>query len=113
MNRRTSTPVANKESEMSQPPLPDRPTLITDPVFNEWFAKQQADILWFLGQHEVLARYPGQVVVLHNRIVIGSGRDHLEAMADARRQTAQRGEPLPDAWRMLFIPVQDPNSFSF
>jgi hypothetical protein len=66
-----------------------------------------ADILWFLGQHEVLARYPGRVVILLNRTVVGSGRDSLEALEDARRQARARGEQLPGPSELLFIPIPE------
>jgi hypothetical protein len=61
-------------------------------------------------QPENIARYRGQVVVLHNRVVLGSGAGHVEAMADARRRAEAENRSLLEQELFLF-PVPDPGWF--
>jgi hypothetical protein len=82
-----------------------RPTAGQDGA--EQFERQRADYLWALGEPAITDRYPGKVVVLHQRTVLGSGRDDLEALADARQGAAGGGRPLPDVWELLFVPVPE------
>src|ERR1700730_2937858 len=76
-------------------------------AFVEWFHKQKDDYFWCLNQPDVLERYAGQVVVLHNRVVLGSGPGHLQAKEDARRQVETRGETLPPAADLLFVVIPE------
>jgi hypothetical protein len=92
---------------MSEPSKRGQPIVHKDPALAEWLAKQQAEYLWCLAQPEIMDAYPGRVVVVHNRTIMGSGRDHLEALEDARQRAAQRNEALPKPYDMLFIPVPE------
>jgi hypothetical protein len=68
------------------------------------------EYVWFVRQPENIARYRGQVVILHHRVVLGSGAGHLEAMEDARRRAAADNRALPQDDVMAF-PVPDPGWF--
>src|SRR4051794_14571031 len=93
---------------MPAPNWRDEIRVINDPVYLEWFNRMQGDALWFLGQENLVEQYRGNVVVLHNRRIIGRGNDHSEAKEDARRQVEARGEVLPPVSELLFIPLPAP-----
>jgi hypothetical protein len=76
-------------------------------AFVEWFLKQQADYFWCLNQLDILERYPGQIVVLHDRKVIGSGAGTVEAREDAKRQVEARGETLPPSNDLLCVVIPE------
>ncbi len=78
---------------------------IEDPTFAKWMKQMQEDAGWFLTQPEHLERYHGMVVVLHNRIVVGTGRDHLEAMEDVRQRAVQQQRQLPPSSELLAVPI--------
>jgi hypothetical protein len=63
---------------------------------------------WFMRQPDNIARYKGQVVILHHRTVLGSGADHMEAMEDAQRRAAADNRPLPQA-DLIAFPVYEPS----
>jgi hypothetical protein len=52
----------------------------------EWFERQQANYFWCLGQPDILERYAGQVVILHEHVILGSGTGSQEALEDARQR---------------------------
>jgi hypothetical protein len=93
---------------MSEHDQRDEPRVIHDPVYAAWFQRMQGDALWFLGQQELVERYAGSVVVLHNRQVIGRGKNHSQAKDDACRQVQEKGEVLPPLSELLFIPLPAP-----
>jgi len=66
---------------------------------------------WFVRQQENIDRYRGQVVALHNRVVLGSGAGHLEALEDARRRAEAEGRTLPEQ-ELFFFPVPNPGWFA-
>jgi hypothetical protein len=76
-------------------------------AFVEWFQHQQADYFWCMAQQEIRERYRAQVVVLHQRRVLGSGPDHVEALADARTRVEQQGGSLPPVNELLLIPIPE------
>jgi hypothetical protein len=93
---------------MSEHDSRDEIKVINDPAYAAWFRRMEGDALWFLGQKELVERYTGSVIVLHNRQVIGRGVNHSEAKEDACRQVAARGEALPPLSELLFIPLPGP-----
>jgi hypothetical protein len=76
-------------------------------AFAEWFQRQQADYFWCMAQLEIRERYRGQVVVLHQRRVLGSGADHVEALADARGRVERQGRSLPPVKELQLIPLPE------
>jgi hypothetical protein len=72
----------------------------------EW-ERCQRNLRWFVSQPENLDRYAGQVVFLGDQEVLGSGRDDLEALADAQQRAAQQGRTLPPA-HLIFSWVVPP-----
>src|SRR5262245_11051064 len=83
------------------------PTAEQNRAFLAWFEKQQADGRWCLSQPDILKRYAGRVVVVHNRTILGSGRDDLEARDDAFRQAQTMGSTLPAERDLLFLVIPD------
>jgi hypothetical protein len=79
--------------------------VIDDPASIAWFNRMQGDALWFLGQTELVQRHAGGVVVLYNRQIVGRGEDSLQAKEDARLQFEARGETVPSASELLFVPL--------
>jgi hypothetical protein len=77
-------------------------------AWSEWFQRYQADYLWCLNQRDLRERYAGQVVILHNRVVLGSGYSGAEARADARQRLEARGESMPaeNALLIMIVPAQ-------
>jgi hypothetical protein len=71
----------------------------------EWFERQKADYFWCLNQIDVLDRYSGQVVVLHNRVILGSGHGAQEALDDARKRADDSGMALPGGRELLLVPI--------
>ena len=78
---------------------------INDPKLHAWLKRMEADAGWFLTQPEHLERYQGLVVVLHNRVVLGSGPGHREAMEDARQRAAEQQQELPSIQDLLCVPM--------
>jgi hypothetical protein len=76
-------------------------------AFVKWLRQAQEDYLWCLNQHEVLERYPGQVVVLHNRRIIGHGIGTPEARQDAQDKAKARGETLPPKDQLVLVPIPE------
>jgi hypothetical protein len=66
----------------------------------EW-ERCQRNLRWFVSQPENLDRYAGQVVFLGDEEVLGSGRDDLEALADAQQRAAQQGKTLPPSHQLF------------
>ena len=73
----------------------------------EWFEKQKADYIWCLRQPEIVARYQGQVLVLHERNILGSGRDSLQALHDAQERVAAQNQPFPPRRDILFVVIPE------
>ena len=69
----------------------------------EWQHRQTEDYLWALGQADLSERYRGQVVAMHNRVVLGSGVTGLAAREDARHRAAERGDQLPPEGEWLYV----------
>ncbi len=75
--------------------------------------EQQADVItraeedyrWWYHQGDNRLRYAGQVIVLHQRELVGSGPDMNEAWEAAQRWFAERGRSFPDASELLCLPV--------
>jgi hypothetical protein len=67
----------------------------------------EADYIWCRGQRDLLAQHAGQVVVFHNRTLVGSGADHHEAMKDVRERAARENRPVPSAG-LLFVVAPEP-----
>ncbi len=61
----------------------------------ESLRKFQEDYLWCLNQVDLRQRYANQVVILHNRTVIGHGESGGQARESARQALQQCGEPFP------------------
>ena len=80
-----------------------------DPTAREIKERCFADLRWFVSQPEHFERYAGLVVLLRDREVIGSGRDELEALADAQQRAAQQGKTLPPSHELFswIVPRQD------
>ncbi|MGD9711955.1 MAG: hypothetical protein AB7V46_07825 [Thermomicrobiales bacterium] len=78
-----------------------------NPRLAERLRKFQEDYLWILTQVTLREQYKNQVVILHDRRVIGSGRTDVEAKADARQQAASRAETLPpdDETTIVLVPA--------
>jgi hypothetical protein len=71
----------------------------------------EADYDWCLSQPpEVLRPYAGQVIVVHQRTILGSGVDHREALENARQQVAAHGRPFPEVG-LVFVVVPQPVHF--
>jgi hypothetical protein len=79
------------------------PRKILDAESVERMQREDSDIRWFLGQVDNLFKYQGHVIILHERQVVGVGRNHREAAEDAERQAAQKGLALPDRSQLLYI----------
>src|SRR5690349_784408 len=86
----------------------NRPPLRIDPEAAARYDRCMKDYAWFLGQPENLGRYAGRVVILRDQQILGSGRDHLEALEDARQQAAQKGASLPPAHELFAVIVPEP-----
>jgi hypothetical protein len=69
-----------------------------------------ADYDWFMNQPDLRARYAGLLVILRNRVVLGSGSDHAQALEDARRRATEEKRPLTEHG-LLFVPVPESTSF--
>jgi hypothetical protein len=54
-----------------------------------------ADYTWLMTHPELRVRYAGKAVILHNRTVLGSGIDHLEAEENMRAAAAAENRQLP------------------
>jgi hypothetical protein len=63
-----------------------------------------ADYDWFLSRQDARERFAGQVVILHQRRIVGSGGDYWEALEDFRRGFQGQPGNLPDR-DLLFIAV--------
>jgi hypothetical protein len=61
-----------------------------------WLAQHWQDWQWCMGQADILRDYAGQVIVLHERQVLGSGQGHLEALEDAQQRVEAAGQSLPE-----------------
>jgi hypothetical protein len=60
------------------------------------------DMMWCLGNRDILLAYPGQVVAVHGRRVWGAGADHIAAWNDAR----SKGSNL--AWEeFAYVPIPE------
>ena len=70
-----------------------RPKL--NPVEVAQMQKQHADFLWCLNHSDLAKQYAEQVVVVHERQVIGSGATFEEARTDAVRRWEEKGGPFP------------------
>lgn len=55
----------------------------------------EADFRRCVAQRDLLARYPGQVVVFHNRVILGCGADCHEATKDVRQRADQDNRVVP------------------
>src|SRR4051794_6631321 len=75
------------------------------------FDAQQADYFWCVSQPEVLQRYPGMVVVVHRRQVLGAGEAHQLALASVERELAGRGQAVPPRHELLFVLIPEPAEF--
>jgi hypothetical protein len=64
-----------------------------------------------MRQADILRDYAGRVIVLHERQVLGSGRDHLEALDDARQRVEAAGQSLPERAALLFVAVPETLAF--
>jgi hypothetical protein len=71
----------------------------------EWFERQKADYFWCLNQVDLRERYAGQVVMMHRRVVLGSGASVAEARDEAKRCLEARGETLPSESDLLIMIV--------
>jgi hypothetical protein len=94
------------------PPQPKR-----NEAWIAWFEQQKEDFLWCLEQPDIRKQHAGHVLVLHNRQIIGIGRDSLEALEDARRKCEAEQGSLPPHREMVFVPIPeviefDPTFFS-
>jgi hypothetical protein len=76
-----------------------------------WLAQHWQDWRWCMGQANILRDYAGQVIVLHERQVLGSGQGHLEALEDARQRVEAAGQSLPERAALLFVVVPEPVTF--
>jgi hypothetical protein len=72
-----------------------------------WFEKQSADYNWCLSQPEILDRYRGQVLVVQERNILGSGRDSLQALHDAQERLARQNQPFPPRRDVLFVVIPE------
>ncbi len=79
--------------------------VITDPAFNDWFRRKQEEFFWCLRQPRIVNMYAGQVVVVHDRVILGNGPNSGEALEDARKKAAERGTALPAPGELLFVPI--------
>jgi hypothetical protein len=75
--------------------------------FVEWFLKQQEDYFWCLNQLDIRERYRGQIVVLHNRQIIGSGPGSVEARENARQRVVAQGEVMPPTADLLLVVIPE------
>ncbi len=76
-------------------------------AFVEWFLKQQEDYFWCLNQLDIRERYRGQIVVLHNRQILGHGPGSVEARENARERVAAQGAVLPPAAELLLVVIPE------
>jgi hypothetical protein len=67
----------------------------------------EADYRWCRQQRDLLASYSGQVVVFHNRTILGNGVDHHAALENARARAVGKDRALP-AHGLLFLVVPEP-----
>ena len=72
--------------------LPPGMSIVRDPAVAAQMRKFHALYLWFSTQKELVHRYGGRVVVMHDRQVVGDGDSIEEAEQDARRRAADRGD---------------------
>jgi hypothetical protein len=76
-------------------------------AFLEWFHRQQEDYFWCLNQLDICERYRGQVVVLHDRKILGSGIGGREAKEDALQRLEAQGAQLPPVSEILYVPIPE------
>jgi hypothetical protein len=62
---------------------------------------------WFMSQWELRNRYAGQVVILHDRKVLGSGTNYREAEESMRAAAAAENRKLPEH-SLLYVHVPLP-----
>jgi hypothetical protein len=67
--------------------------------------KHQEEYLWCMKQTELLHRHADQILILHDRQVIGSGSTGPEAWQDAERHAAEQGNALPPRGQLLVFVV--------
>jgi hypothetical protein len=65
--------------------------------------RTEEDYRWWYHQGDNRVRYAGQIIILWNRELIGSGQDAGEAWKEADRFLAERQQPQPD-W-LVCVPV--------
>jgi hypothetical protein len=70
-------------------------TIERNPLVAEQLRKFQEDYLWCLNQVDLRERYANQVVILHDRKVIGSGESSAQAREAARQALAAQGTAFP------------------
>src|SRR5262245_665299 len=88
----------------------DRPEMTSEhnPELAAQLRKYQEDYFWCMKQTDLLLRYKDQILILHDRKILGSGPTGPEAWEDARRRATERGEPLPARKELMvfFVPEQ-------
>jgi hypothetical protein len=82
---------------------------IKDPRLSRQLRQHIADDAWALTQDHLVERYGGQVILLHRREVLGSGRNHLEALESARTALQEAGRAMPpsDEWLFVIVPTRE------
>ena len=78
-------------------------TIERNPAATECLRKYQEDYFWCLSQADLRQRYASQVVILHERRVIGHGETGAQAREAAHQAFQQRGEPFPSENDLLVV----------
>src|SRR5689334_16045514 len=76
-----------------------------DPVANERFRRACDEYLWWMHNARIRDAYAGQVIIVHNQKILGSGPGSLEALQDAQKKAEEAGTPLPPQGEMMFVPI--------
>ena len=71
----------------------------------DWVGTSPAeeDYKWCLMNFELLEKYPEKVIVVRNRIVIGSGDGYRLAWESALKNAEEANEPVPSREDVVFV----------